>query len=90
MEVEKGILVPHLELILPLLHLRHAIHVVFGGSNLQPLTVDELSLVEDIMSGKLGIPSVKEARALLQRCGELVPEEGQEEEAGSARYPSLG
>ena len=51
---------------LPLLHLRHVIHVVFGGSNLQPLTVEELLLVEHMMSGKLGIPSAKEARALLK------------------------
>ena len=45
-EVEKGIPVPPLDLILPLLRLRHAIHVVFGGSDLQPLTAQELSLIE--------------------------------------------
>ena len=33
---------------------------------MQPLTVEELSLVVEIMSGKLGISSAKEARALLE------------------------
>ena len=33
-EVENCIIVPPLELILPLLCLRHAMHVVFGGNNL--------------------------------------------------------
>ena len=33
-EVEKGILVLPLELILPLLRLRHVIHIVFGGRDL--------------------------------------------------------
>ena len=55
-EVEKGTPVPPLDLMLPLLRLRLAIHVVYGGSDLQPLTVEELSLVEGIMNGRLGIP----------------------------------
>ena len=42
------------------------IHVAFGGCDLQPLTLDELSLVEGMMSGKFSIPSTKEARALLK------------------------
>ena len=33
---------------------------------MQPLTVEELSLVEDIMSGKFSISSAKEDRALLK------------------------
>ena len=33
-EVEQGIPVPPLELVLPILRLRHAIHVVFGSSDL--------------------------------------------------------
>ena len=33
---------------------------------MQPLTVEELSLVEEIMSGKFSIPSAKETRALLE------------------------
>ena len=33
---------------------------------MQPLTVEELSLVEDMVKGKLGIPSAKEAKALLE------------------------
>ena len=33
---------------------------------MQPLTVEELSLVEDLMSGKLSIPSAKEAKALMK------------------------
>ena len=41
----QGILVPPIYLVLPLLCLRHVIHVVFGGSDLQPLMVEELSLV---------------------------------------------
>ena len=62
----QGIHALHVDLVLPLLHLRHTIHVAFGGSDLQPLTVEELSLVKDMMSGKLGIPLAKEARALLE------------------------
>ena len=54
------------DLVLPILRLQHAIHVTFGGSDLQPLTVDELSLVKDMMSVKFSIPSVKEARDLLK------------------------
>ena len=33
---------------------------------MQPLTIKKLSLVEDMMSGKLGISLAKEARALLK------------------------
>ena len=55
-----------LDLVLPILCLRHAIHVTFGGCDLQPLTFDELSLVDGLMSGKFSIPSAKEARALLK------------------------
>ena len=40
--------------------------MVFGSSELQPLTARELSLVEKIISGKFGIPSAKEAKALLE------------------------
>ena len=39
---------------------------MFGGSDLQPLTTGEFSLVEEIMSGKFSIPSAKEAKALLE------------------------
>ena len=42
------------------------IHVTFGGCELQPLTLDELSLVEGLISAKFSIPSAKEARALLK------------------------
>ena len=63
-EAEQGIPIPPLELILPLLQLRHTIHVVHRGNNLQPLTPEELSLVEEIMSGKFSYPSAKEARRL--------------------------
>ena len=63
---DKVIHVLPVDLVLPILRLRHAIHVTFGGSDLQPLTVDELSLVEGLMSGKFSIPSAKEARALLK------------------------
>ena len=55
-----------LDLVLPILRLRHAIHVTFGGCDLQPLTLDELSLVEGLMSGKFSISSTKEAKALLK------------------------
>ena len=60
-EVEQGILVPPLDLILPILQLQHAIHVIYGSSDLQPLTAEELLLVEDIMSEKFSFPSAKEA-----------------------------
>ena len=62
-EVKQDISIPPLELVLPILHQRHAIHVVFGSSNLQPLIAGELLLVEDIMSGKFNFPSAKEAKA---------------------------
>ena len=58
-EESQGIPISPNDLVLPLLHLRHAIHLVFRGSDLQPLMVEELSLVEDIMSGKFCIPSAK-------------------------------
>ena len=48
-EESQGIHVLPVDFVLPLLHLRHAIHVAFGGSNLQPLTVEELSLVEEMV-----------------------------------------
>ena len=65
-EESQGIPVLPIDFVLPLLRLRHAIHVVFGGNDLQPLTVEELSLAEDMVKGKLGISSAKEARALLE------------------------
>ena len=55
----QGIPIPPIDLVLPLFCLWHAIHVVFGASDLQPLTAEELSLVEEIMSGKFGMPSAK-------------------------------
>ena len=39
---------------------------MFGGSDLQTLTIGELSLVEEIMRGTYGIPLAKEAKALLE------------------------
>ena len=48
-----------IELLFTLLRLRLSIHVVFGGSDLRPLTVEELSLTEDLMSGKLRISLAK-------------------------------
>ena len=65
-EERQGILVLPIDLVLPILRLRYAIHVTFGGSDLQPLMVEELSLVEGLMSGKFSISSAKEARALLK------------------------
>ena len=61
---------------MPLLRLQHAIHVVFGGSNLQQLMVDELSLVEYMVKGKLGIPSAKEAKALLEGAASSSQKKG--------------
>ena len=55
-----------LDFVLPILRLRHAIHVTFGGCDLYPLTPDELSLVEGMMSGHFSIPSTKEAKRLLK------------------------
>ena len=62
----QGIPILPVDLVLPILHLRHAIHVTFGGSDLQLLTLDELLLVESLMSGSFSIPSAKEAKALLK------------------------
>ena len=66
-EVKQGILVPLLELMLYILRLRHAIHVIYGSSDLQPLTAEELLLVEDIMSGTFNFPLAKEALSLSQK-----------------------
>ncbi|KAL5573252.1 hypothetical protein UlMin_022849 [Ulmus minor] len=55
-----------LDFLLPILRLRHAIHVTFGGCDLYPLTSDELSLVEGMMSRKFNIPSAKDAKKLLK------------------------
>ena len=65
-EESQGIPIFPVDFVLPLLRLRHVIHVVFGGSDLQPIIVEELSLVEDMVKSKLGILSAKEARALLE------------------------
>ena len=75
-EESQGIPVLPVDFVLPLLRLRHAIHVVFGGSDLQPLTVEELSLVEDMVKGKLGIPSAKEAKALLEGAASSSQKKG--------------
>ena len=39
-EVNQGITVPYLDLVLPILCLQYAIHVVFRGSDLQQLTTN--------------------------------------------------
>lgn len=74
-EVEQGIPVPPLNLVLTILRICHAIHVVHDSCDLQPLTAEELSLIEDIMSGKFTFPSAKEARALSEK-GELSQSQG--------------
>ena len=55
-----------LDFLLPILRLRYAIHVTFGGCDLYPLTADELCLVEGMMSGRFSIPSAKDAKKLLK------------------------
>ena len=55
MEERQGTPALHLNLVLPILRLRHEIHVSFGGCDLQPLTLDELSLVEGLMSDVLNL-----------------------------------
>ena len=47
-----------------------------GGSDLQPLTVEELSLVEEIMSGKFSILLAKEAKALLEDAASSSQKKG--------------
>ena len=42
---------------------------------MQPLTVKELSLVEDLMSWKLSIPSAKEAKVLMKGAASLSQKE---------------
>ncbi|KAL5582334.1 hypothetical protein UlMin_014776 [Ulmus minor] len=54
------------DFVLTLLRLRHSIHIVFGGSDLRPLTVEELSLAEDLMSERINIPSAKEAKLMMK------------------------
>ena len=65
-EERQGIHVPPVDLVSPILRLQHAIHITFGGSDLQPLTVDELLLIEDLITRNFSIPSAKEAKALLK------------------------
>ena len=72
------------DLLLTLLHLRHSIHVVLGGSDLRPLTLEELSLTEDLMSGRLSISSTKEAKALMKGAASLSQREKKKEEGCSA------
>jgi len=78
-EESRGIPVLPVDFVLPLLRLRHAIHVVFGGSDLQPLTMEELWLVEDMVKGKLGILSAKEAKALLEGAASSSQKKGKRE-----------
>ena len=82
-EESQGIPILPVDFVLPLLRLRHAIHIVFRGSDLQPLTVEELSLVEEMVKGKLGIPSAKEARVLLEGAASSSHKKRQKEKAGS-------
>jgi len=65
-EERQGIPALPLDLVFLILRVRHAIHVTFGGCNLQPLTLNGFSLVESMMSGKFNIPSAKKARVLLK------------------------
>ena len=75
MEERQGTPALPLDLVLPILRLRHAIHVTFGSCDLQPLILDELSLVKGMMSGKFNIPSAKEARALLKGAASSLQKE---------------
>ena len=88
-EVDKGTLVLPLDLIFPLLRLQHAIHVVFGSTDLKPLMARELSLVEEIMSGKFHIPSTKEAKALSEGAASFKQGE-KEKNVDSSRHQSGG
>ena len=65
-EERQGTLALPLDFLLPILRFRHAIHVTFGGCDLYPLTPDELSLVEGMMSGRFSIPFAKDAKKLLK------------------------
>ncbi|KAL5552582.1 hypothetical protein UlMin_039983 [Ulmus minor] len=65
-EESPGTVVLPVHLLLTLLRLRHSVHVVFGGSDMRPLTVEELSLAEDLMSGRINIPSAKEAKLMMK------------------------
>ena len=75
-----------LDFLLPILRLWHAIHVTFGGCELYPLTPDELSLVEGMMSGKFSIPSAKEAKQLLKGAASS----SQKEKKRNRLYPTRG
>ena len=66
MEERQGTPALPLDFVLPILRLRHAIYVTFGGCDLYPLTPVEFSLVEGMMSGHFSIPSAKEAKQLLK------------------------
>ena len=69
-EVQQGTPIPPLNFLVPILHLGHTIHVVYGECYLQPLTHDKLSLVEDFMSGNFSFPLAKDAMRLMKGNGE--------------------
>ena len=54
---------PPTKLSLYILRLRHAIHLVYGESSLQPLTLEELSFAEEVMKECFKFLSAKEALA---------------------------
>ena len=60
-EVQQGIPVPPLKFVLPILRLRHTIHIVHGECSLQPLTPNDLLLIEELMAGGFSFPSANEA-----------------------------
>ena len=74
-EKRPGIAALLVNLLLTLLQLRHSLHVVFGGNDLRPLMVEELSLVEDLMSGRISISWAKEAKALMKGAASLSQRE---------------
>ena len=58
-QIQRSIPIPPLKLSLQVLLLRGAIHVLYGECSLNPLTADELQLIEEEMKG-FKTPSTKE------------------------------
>ena len=61
--IQRGILVPPLKLMLLIILLRRATHILYGECTLHPLTIDELILAEDLMKRRFKFLSAKEAIA---------------------------
>ena len=67
-DIQRGIYIPPLKLMLYILRLCHVIHLVHGECSIQPLTPKDFSFAEELMKGFFKFPIAKEAS--LKKKGE--------------------